>query len=148
MPVAGPSNSVLVRNALVVDGTGAPARHGDVAVIDGRIAAVGSSLAASGLPTDKFIFLGFLQKKAGKRRSALRELMDFDGTIIIYESPFRVVKCLQDIFSVLGDRQVAAARELTKVFEEVVRGKVSEVLKRFEGKPPKGEFVILIKSKD
>ncbi len=107
-----------------------------------------TALAASGLPTDKFIFLGFLQKKAGKRRSALRELMDFDGTIIIYESPFRVVKCLQDIFSVLGDRQVAAARELTKVFEEVVRGKVSEVLKRFEGKPPKGEFVILIKSKD
>ncbi|HTY13591.1 MAG TPA: 16S rRNA (cytidine(1402)-2'-O)-methyltransferase [Candidatus Omnitrophota bacterium] len=107
-----------------------------------------AALAASGLPTDKFVFLGFLEKKAGKRRRSLRELADFDGTIIIYESPFRVVKCLQDILAVLGEREVAAARELTKVYEEVVRGKVSEVIKRFEGKPPRGEFVLLVKGKD
>jgi 16S rRNA (cytidine1402-2'-O)-methyltransferase len=110
--------------------------------------AVITALAVSGLPTDKFVFLGFLQKKAGKRRKALSELIDFDGTIVLYESPFRVVKCLQDILFVLGDREVVVARELTKIYEELVRGKTSEILKRFEQKAPKGEVVILIKGVD
>jgi 16S rRNA (cytidine1402-2'-O)-methyltransferase len=107
--------------------------------------AVVTALAVSGLPTEKFVFLGFLQKKAGKRRKALKELIDFDGTIVLYESPFRVVKCLQDILSVLGDREAVVARELTKIYEELVRGKVSAILKRFEQKVVKGEVVILIK---
>jgi len=107
--------------------------------------AVITALAVSGLPTDKYIFLGFLQKKAGKRRKALRELIDFDGTIVLYESPFRVVKCLQDILSVLGDREVVVARELTKIYEELAREKASELIKKYEQKAPKGEVVILIK---
>jgi len=110
--------------------------------------AVITALAVSGLPTGKFVFLGFLQKKAGKRRKALRALADFDGTIVLYESPFRVVKCLKDILSVLGDRVVVVARELTKIYEELVRGKTSELLKKFEQKSPKGEVVILIKGVD
>ncbi|KAF0134967.1 MAG: 16S rRNA (cytidine1402-2'-O)-methyltransferase [Candidatus Saganbacteria bacterium] len=104
-----------------------------------------SALAVSGLPTDKFIFLGFLQKKPGKRRKALKEIENFDGTAIIYESPYRVVKCLEDIFSVLGDRQVVIARELTKIYEEVLRGKVSELIKARS--VYKGEVVILVNGK-
>lgn len=106
--------------------------------------AVITALAVSGLPTDKFIFLGFLPKKPGKRRKALKELIDFEGTIVLYESPYRLVKCLQDILATLGDRKVAAARELTKIYEEVVRGKASEVLEKFDKKAPKGEVVVLI----
>lgn len=106
--------------------------------------AVVTALAVSGLPTDKFIFLGFLPKKPGKRRKALKELIDFEGTIVLYESPYRLVKCLQDILATLGDRKVAAARELTKIYEEVVRGKASEVLEKFDKKAPKGEVVVLI----
>ena len=107
--------------------------------------AVVTALAVSGLPTEKFVFLGFLQKKAGKRRKALKELLNFDGTIVLYESPFRVIKCLQDVLSTLGDREVVVARELTKIYEELIRGKVSEVIKRFGEKVIKGEVVILIK---
>ena len=110
--------------------------------------AVITALAVSGLPTDKFVFLGFLPKKPGKRRGVLKELSDFDGTIVLYESPFRLVKCLQDILYVLGDREVVVARELTKIYEELVRGKTSEVLLKFEQKSPKGEVVILIKGVD
>ncbi len=95
-----------------------------------------------------FIFLGFLQKKTGKRRKALKELADFDGTIVLYESPFRVIKCLQDILFVLGDREIVVARELTKIYEELVRGRTSEALKKFNEKAPKGEVVILVKGKD
>ena len=110
--------------------------------------AVITALAVSGLPTDKFVFLGFLQKKAGKRRKALKELVDFDGTIVLYESPFRVVKCLQDIFSVLGDREAVVARELTKIYEELIRGKISDILTVLGQKNIKGEVVILIKGRE
>lgn len=118
-----------------------------VVPIPGPSAAI-TALAVSGLPTDKFIFLGFLQKKTGKRRKALKELADFDGTIVLYESPFRVIKCLQDILFVLGDREIVVARELTKIYEELVRGRTSEALKKFNEKAPKGEVVILVKGKD
>ncbi|MFA4967377.1 MAG: 16S rRNA (cytidine(1402)-2'-O)-methyltransferase [Candidatus Margulisiibacteriota bacterium] len=110
--------------------------------------AVITALAASGLPTDKFIFLGFLQKKAGKRRKSLKELVGFDGTIVLYESPFRVVKCLQDIFSVLGDREAVVARELTKIYEELIRGKISDILIKLGQKNIKGEVVILVKGRE
>ncbi|MBI5699228.1 16S rRNA (cytidine(1402)-2'-O)-methyltransferase [Candidatus Saganbacteria bacterium] len=109
--------------------------------------AVITALAVSGLPTDKFIFLGFLPKKPGKRRQALKEQRDFEGTMVLYESPYRLVKCLQDILDSLGDRKVVVARELTKIYEEVVRGRASEIKKRFEEKAPKGEVVILIEGK-
>lgn len=111
--------------------------------IPGPSAAV-TALAVSGLPTDKFIFLGFLPKKPGKRRKALKDLLDFDGSIILYESPFRIIKCLEDILSQMGDREVAIGRELTKIYEEVIRGKASEIIKRFKTKSPKGEMVLIV----
>jgi len=110
--------------------------------------AVIAALAVSGLPTDRFLFLGFLPKKPGKRRKALKDHQDFSGTIVLYESPYRLIKCLQDILGTLGDRKIVVARELTKIYEEVVRGKTSEVLKKFGQKAPKGEVVILIEGKN
>ncbi len=112
--------------------------------IPGPSAAI-TALAVSGLPTDEFSFVGFLPKKPGKKSKKLKELNKVKGTIIIYESPYRVVKTLGDIQKILGDRQVAVCRELTKKFEEVIRGKVSEVLKVFEARKPRGEFVLIIK---
>ena len=111
--------------------------------IPGPSAAI-TALAVSGLPTDKFIFLGFLPKKPGKRRKALKDLLDFEGSIILYESPFRIIKCLEDILSQMGDREVAVGRELTKIYEEVIRGKASEIIEKFKNKLPKGEMVVII----
>ena len=123
------------------------AEHGiRVTPIPGPSAVI-TALAVSGLPTDQFLFLGFLPKKPGKRRKALQDHKDFSGTIVLYESPYRLVKCLQDILESLGDRRVAVARELTKIHEEVVRDKVVRVLERFKAKAPKGEVVILIEGK-
>lgn len=103
-----------------------------------------SALVVSGLPTKNFIFFGFLPKKPGKRRKVLKGLTDLEATIIIYESPYRIVKCLKDIKEVMGERFVVIARELTKKFEEVMRGKVSELLDEWENRPRKGEMVLLI----
>lgn len=103
-----------------------------------------SALAISGLPTDNFLFLGFLPKKPGKRRKILQGLTGLSSTLIIYESPYRIVKCLEDVKEVLGDRQVAVGRELTKKFEEVLRGKVSELLEDLKQNPRKGEMVLLV----
>ncbi|MGB9612812.1 MAG: 16S rRNA (cytidine(1402)-2'-O)-methyltransferase [Candidatus Margulisiibacteriota bacterium] len=109
--------------------------------VPGPSAAI-TALAVSGLPTKEFLFVGFLPKKQGKRIKKLKELKSEKRSIIIYESPYRVIKTLQDTLTVMGDRKVAVCRELTKKFEEIVRGKISEVIKKFEH--PKGEFVIII----
>ena len=111
--------------------------------IPGPSAAI-TALAVSGLPTDKFIFEGFLPKKPGKKAKRLKELKSEKATIIIYESPYRVVKTLEDIKETLGDRSVAVCRELTKKFEEVVRGKAGEVLEKFRERKPKGEVVVVV----
>lgn len=111
--------------------------------IPGPSAAI-TALAVSGIPTDEFTFVGFLPKKPGKKAKKLEELKSEVRTIIMYESPFRLVKTLQDILDVLGDRRVAVCRELTKKFEEVIRGKASEVLGALRGKTIKGEIVIVI----
>lgn len=116
-----------------------------VEVVPGPSAAL-TALVVSGLPTDRFVFEGFLPKKPGKKRKKLKELKNETRTIIIYESPFRVVKTLKDILGVMGDRQVAVCRELTKKFEEIIRGSVSEVVKKLE--KPKGEFVIIVKGRE
>ncbi|MCZ6775208.1 MAG: 16S rRNA (cytidine(1402)-2'-O)-methyltransferase [Ignavibacteria bacterium] len=101
------------------------------------------ALIVSGLPTSRFVFEGFLPLKRG-RRGKLEELKSERRTIVIYESPFRVVKTLDDIVRYFGDRRVAVVRELTKKFEEVVRGRASEVIEHFRKKKPKGEFVLVV----
>ncbi len=110
--------------------------------IPGPTASV-SALVSSGLPTDRWVFEGFLPKKKG-RHTRLTELSSESRTIIIYESPYRIQRTLQDIREYFGDRQVVIGRELTKKFEEFVRGTCSEVLEYYEHHPVKGEFVIVL----
>ncbi len=104
--------------------------------------AVISALAASGLPTDRFTYLGFLPNRGPARRRALQNDRDNPGTLIIYEAPHRLGATLEDVLEVLGDRRMAVCRELTKLHEEVFRGTVSEALEYF--KEPRGEFTLVI----
>lgn len=104
------------------------------------------ALAVSGLPTDEFLFVGFLPRKKG-RKTKLEQLAEMPCTMIIYESPYRVVKTLQDVQTYMGERQVSASREISKKFEETIRGSVSDVITHFQEKEPKGEFVICIAGK-
>lgn len=110
-------------------------------------AALIGGLVLSGLPAERFVFEGFLPQKSGQRRKRLEALKDEERTVVLYESPHRLLKTLKEIREVLGDIQVACARELTKMFEEVRRGVVSEAIEHFEQKPPKGEFVIVVSPK-
>lgn len=110
--------------------------------IPGASAAL-AALVVSGLPTDRFVFEGFLPVKKG-RRSKFEELKEETRTIIIYESPFRVERTLEDITEYWGERRVAVAREITKKFEEVIRGHASEVLAHLQKTNPKGEYVIVV----
>ncbi len=106
-----------------------------------------SSLVCSGLPTDKFIFLGYLPKKLGKRKKALKNLatvlQSMVASVIIYESPYRILKTLADLRDVFGDIEIVLGRELTKFYEEKIRAKISEVEERFRKKKPKGELTLL-----
>ena len=103
-----------------------------------------AALSASGVPTDRFVFLGFLPKGSNKKKKLLKEA-DIGGTVVLYESPNRVVKTLDAVREALGERFVVVARELTKIHEEFVSGHVSEVLEKLLKRPSlKGEFVILI----
>ena len=103
-----------------------------------------SALTASGLPTDKFSFVGFLPKSSGQIKKILESYGNLDSTLIIYESPFRIEKLLGYIKETLGDRQVVLANELTKIYEKFYRGSISEVLNEVTDKKLKGEFVVLI----
>ncbi|MGH2566998.1 MAG: 16S rRNA (cytidine(1402)-2'-O)-methyltransferase [Bacteroidota bacterium] len=102
-----------------------------------------SALIVSGLPSDRFVFEGFLPVKKG-RKTRFESLRTEPRTIILYESPHRVLKTLTDISTSWGNRQVVVARELTKKFEEVVRGPVQEILQNLSSKPTKGEYVLII----
>lgn len=106
-----------------------------------------SALVVSGLPTDKFVFEGFLPNKPQKRRKRLEELAQEKRTLIFYESPYRLLKFLGEIMQILGDRRICVARELTKKFEEIKRGTVSEVLGYFQQGKIKGELVIVVEGK-
>lgn len=102
------------------------------------------ALVQSGFPCDRFCFEGFLPQKKG-RQKRLQQLSGEPRSIVFYESPYRVVKCLEQLSEVFGaERRVAVSRELTKKFEETVRGTLSEVITHFKAKPPKGEFVIVL----
>lgn len=106
--------------------------------------AILAALTVSGLPTDRFVFEGFLPKRPGKRRRRLEALRGEARTVILYESPRRVRALLQEILEMWGDRRVAVARELTKTFEEVVRGTVSQVQAHFAERSPLGEVTIVV----
>ncbi len=103
---------------------------------------VTTALAVSGLPTDRFLYVGFLPHKAGARKRRLESITAEPGTIIILESPHRLAAAFSDILHVLGDRRIAVCRELTKLHEEIFRGKVSEAIRHFT--QPKGEFTLVI----
>ena len=109
--------------------------------------AVIAALSISGLPTDSFIFAGFLPKKGGKRRKLLEKLGDLDGTSILYESPHRLMRTLEDLLEVCGDRQIVITRELTKAFEETIRGSIREAINTLEGRRIKGEVTIVLAGK-
>jgi 16S rRNA (cytidine1402-2'-O)-methyltransferase len=102
-----------------------------------------TALIASGLPTDRFVFEGFLPLKKG-RKTKFELLQSESRTMIIYESPHRIIKTLTDIQTYFGSRNVVVARELTKKFEEIVRGSVQTVLTEVSKKSPRGEYVIII----
>jgi 16S rRNA (cytidine1402-2'-O)-methyltransferase len=106
-----------------------------------------SALVVSGLPTDKFVFEGFLSPKPGKRRKRLKELQEEKRTIIFYESPHRFIRMLDDVAEVLGQRKVVIARELTKKFEEITRGTPEEIKVSLQSRKVKGELVVLIQGR-
>jgi 16S rRNA (cytidine1402-2'-O)-methyltransferase len=109
--------------------------------------AVITALSISGLPTDAFLFKGFLPHKSKKRRDLLKELENTRETIIFYESPHRISETLRDILEILGDRQTVLTRELTKVYEEIIRGKVSEILSQVGDRTLKGEITLVVSGK-
>lgn len=106
--------------------------------------AVISALVTSGFPTDKFTFVGFLPKSKNERTKIIKGYGSQDATLVIYESPFRILKLLQEIKDTLGDREVCLANEMTKIHEKFIRGKVDTLLKEVAAKQLKGEFVVLI----
>ncbi|MBU4589503.1 MAG: 16S rRNA (cytidine(1402)-2'-O)-methyltransferase [Candidatus Omnitrophica bacterium] len=115
-----------------------------VTVIPGPSAII-AALVESGMPTDSFIFQGFLSNKGAKRRKQILALKKEKRTIILYESPHRVLKTLADILDILGDREIAIARELTKIFEETLRLKASMAIQHLTKHSPRGEFTLIIK---
>ena len=117
-----------------------------VVSIPGASASI-AALTSSGLPTDKFVFVGYPPHKKGNRTKFFEKLKflrgEFKATIIMYEAPHRIMQMLDEMEGILGDIEIVIEREMTKVFEESLRGQISYIRKHFEKKPPKGEFVIL-----
>jgi 16S rRNA (cytidine1402-2'-O)-methyltransferase len=102
------------------------------------------ALTASGLPLDRFFFEGFLPQKSAARKNRLAKLRELDHTLIFFESPFRIEKTVADLLEVLGDRPACLAREISKMYEEFIRGKLSEILTQVSQRRLKGEFVIVV----
>ena len=109
--------------------------------------AVIAALSVSGLPTDAFLFRGFLPHKSKKRKDWLKQLEDVRETLIFYESPHRLSETLNDIFEILGDREMVLTRELTKIYEEIIRGRVSEIRNQIGDRTLKGEITLVIAGK-
>jgi len=113
-------------------------------VVPGPTALI-SALVLSGLPPDRFTFFGYMPKKSGKREGLIKKAGERKETAIFFESPYRLLKTLEAIKKVLGDREVVVARELTKRYEDIQRGQASELLEYFSAKGIKGEITLLIK---
>jgi 16S rRNA (cytidine1402-2'-O)-methyltransferase len=115
----------------------------DVRPVPGPSAPI-TALTVSGLPTDSFLYLGYLPSKSTERRKSLTQVSNLPYTLIFLESPHRIVDSLADILSALGDRQICVAREMTKLYEEFWRGPVSGAIQYFKSKDPRGEFTLVI----
>ena len=119
-------------------------RHGIPVIPVPGASAFLAALAAAGLPVDKFRFLGFLPSRKGARRKALERVREATKTLVFYEAPHRLLEFLEDVRGILGDPPVVVAREVTKVYEEFLRGSASELLKQLKKKPIKGEITVLV----
>ncbi len=106
-----------------------------------------AALIASGLPTDAFLYLGYLPRKSAERQHLLKSVVDEPYTLIFLETPHRLLKALADLELILGNRQIAIARELTKVHQEIWRGHLSEARVYFSQHPPRGEFTLILEGK-
>ena len=115
----------------------------EITTIPGPTAFV-SALVMSGLPTKGVVFEGFLSAKTSEREKRLTELKDYKETIIFYEAPHKLLRTLEHIKNVFGDREISVSREITKKFEETIRGKISEVITYFTDNNPRGEFVLVV----
>jgi 16S rRNA (cytidine1402-2'-O)-methyltransferase len=119
--------------------------HGISVVPIPGASAVTTALVVSGLPTDQFVYLGFLPRRKGQRQRLLSSIVDEPRTIVAFETPHRLRETLSDIEEILGDRRLSVCRELTKVHEEIFRGRVSEAREHFT--EPRGEFSLVIEGK-
>ena len=135
MPGLSDPGYELVRAAL--------ARGYPVTAIPGPTALV-TALVLSGLPTDRFVYLGFLPRRRSQRRALLEEVARVRWTLVAFEAPHRLLGALADLEAVLGDRPIAVCRELTKMFEEVWRGTISGARAHFAAQEPRGEFTLVI----
>ena len=117
-----------------------------VSPVPGACAPV-AALVASGLPTDTFLYLGYLPRKSSDRRRALSKASEYPFTLIFLETPHRLEAALEDVYALLGDREMAVARELTKQHEEIFRGSVRAAQAHFSTHPPRGEFTLVIAGK-
>jgi 16S rRNA (cytidine1402-2'-O)-methyltransferase len=118
----------------------------DVRPVPGPSAPI-AALTVSGLPTDSFLYLGYLPHKTTERRKALDQVSNLAYTLIFLESPHRILDSLEDILAVLGDRRICVAREMTKLYEEFWRGPVSGALAYFQPREPRGEFTLVIEGR-
>ena len=109
--------------------------------------ALTAAISASGLPSDAFAFIGFLPTKKGRKKK-ISSLENLDMTIVLFESPHRLIKTLNQLKEALGERPIVVARELTKLYEEIIRGNFSSAIEFFEAKKIKGEIVIMIGKND
>jgi 16S rRNA (cytidine1402-2'-O)-methyltransferase len=118
----------------------------DVRPVPGPSAPI-AALTVSGLPTDSFLYLGYLPHKTSERHRRLHEVESQPSTLVFLESPYRIVEALEDILSILGNRKICVAREMTKMFEEYWRGNVSGAVEYFRSQPARGEFTLVIEGK-
>jgi len=138
MPAVNDPGYELVNAALA-------SKH-DVKPVPGPSAPI-TALTVSGLPTDSFLYLGYLPNKTSERHKRLEEVESQPYTLVFLESPYRIVESLEDIFLILGDRKICVAREMTKMFEEYWRGNVSGAVQYFKVQAPRGEFTLVVDGK-
>ena len=138
MPAINDPGYELVRAAL--------ASNFDVIPVPGPSAPI-SALAVSGLPTDAFLYLGYLPHKKTERRSVVGHVSNVTYTLIFLESPYRIVESLEDLLSILGDRKICVAREMTKMFEEYWRGTLNGAVDYFKSQPARGEFTLVVEGR-